>query len=143
MNKLTRTLAFGTILAGLTLSASPALSQERPGRGERAQPTAEERAEARQQLAQELDLTPAQAAQMDSIQTSVEARRAALMETAGDGDREAMREDMKQLRQDADTAIKQVLTEDQQTRYAELRSKGGERRGDRGGDRGARKGQRQ
>ena len=139
MNRIHRTLTYATVLAGLALAASPALSQGRGDRGERARPTAEQREQARQELQAKLDLSPAQAAQMDSIQTSMESRREALRESAGDGDRDAMREEMKQMREDEAAAIERVLSEDQLSRYKELRSEGRQGRGNRTGGRGERR----
>ncbi|MFC1525638.1 hypothetical protein ACFL6X_02385 [Candidatus Latescibacterota bacterium] len=142
MNTPTRTLVFGAILAGLVLSIAPALAEARGGRGHRTPPSQEQRAEARAQMLEALDLSAEQKTQVDEVFVTLDAERKSLMDTAREsGDRETMKEtrgQMKELQEEADTQLKSILSEEQYARLVELRasqrsSRGG--RGQRGGGR--------
>ena len=132
-----RILILSASITGLALAASPALAQGPGGRGDREPPSQEERAEARTEMLAALDLSADQTARVEAVLDTLDAERTALMETArGSGDRDAMKEvrdEMKQLREAADTQLESIMSEDQYAQYEKLRrtQRGG--RGERGG----------
>ncbi len=75
----------------------------------------EERAK---QLKAQLDLTDEQTAAIEKIYRDMDKKMADLREQAG-GDREAMRENFRALREETDQAIEEVLFEDQIEQYRE------------------------
>lgn len=104
-----RTLALGLFV--ISLMAGNAFSQ-----GFRMSP--EERVA---QLTKQLSLTDEQKTQvLEIFKKSDESRRAAFEKS--DGDRDAMRETMQQIRADADKKLKELLTEEQYAKYVKLRS---------------------
>ena len=70
------------------------------------------------QLKEQLDLTDEQTAAIEKIYSDMDAKMADLREQAG-GDREAMRENFRALREEIDQAIEEVLFEDQIQKYRE------------------------
>lgn len=146
-----RTLILGATVAGLALSATPSLAQGRDGRGggqRPAPPSAEERAKARTEMLDALDLDTTQRAQVESVLTKLDAARQEIFDAARQnsgergGDREArkeMRDQIKALNDTADTQLKSILSEEQYAKLVELRASHRGGRADRparGGGRG-------
>jgi hypothetical protein len=70
------------------------------------------------ELKAELDLTDEQSAAIEKILVDLENKMSELREQSG-GDRQAMREEFRQLREETDRAIEAVLFEDQIEKYRE------------------------
>jgi len=130
-----RTLILGATVAGLALSATPSLAQGRGGGNRPAPPSAEERAKARAEMLETLDLSADQTTQVEEVLSSLDEKRKTLMDEAREsGDREAMKEirdEMKEIQDSADTKLKSIMSEEQYAKYVELRSSRGGNRGER------------
>lgn len=69
-----------------------------------------------QQLKKALDLTDEQTAQVTKIYTEMQEELSKLREQSG-GDREAMREAMRDFREKTDARINEILTDEQKEKY--------------------------
>ena len=72
------------------------------------------------QLTEQLDLTDEQAAQMKPIIDEQSKKQQELFENAG-GDRATMRAEMTKLMEETDKQYAEVLTEEQMSKYREMR----------------------
>ncbi len=107
-------LAFSLVAIGSVAKAQP----------QRVMPSPEERTA---QLSKELELSEDQAVAVLQILKGADAERRELFQNF-DGDRQSMMETMRTLNEKTDGRINEVLTEDQQLKYAEIRKKEMERR---------------
>lgn len=103
------------IILGVTVA--PAFAQQGPPPGGRRMLDADQRLT---QLTDALDLTDEQVEDMKPIVEEQTRKQKELFESAG-ADRAAMREAMMQLMEETDAAYAEVLTEDQMTKYREMR----------------------
>jgi len=137
MKTSTRTLALGAAIVGLALSAAPSLAQGRGARGQGTPPSPEQRAKARAEMLETLDLSADQKTQVTAVFTALDTERKTLFDAAREGgDREAMkamRDKVKGLQDSADGQLKSILSEDQYAKYVELRASRQGARGDRPG----------
>lgn len=115
-------------MTGITAFAQETKTKERP--------TAEERAQKQtEMMAEKLELSDAQKAQILAINLENAKKREAEME-ARKAEMEARREEMKMMREEMkaqDEAIKEVLTEEQRAKWVELKESQRDRRGRRPG----------
>ena len=102
-------------LVALGLAATPALAQQGPGGRRMLSPD-----ERLARLTEQLDLTDEQAAQMKPIIDEQSKKQQELFENAG-GDRETMRAEMTKLMEETDKQYAEVLTEEQMSKYREIR----------------------
>jgi hypothetical protein len=92
-------------------------------------------------MTERLQLSQAQATQIRQILTQESEQTRAIFEKGQNGaDREALRPELKSVRQGTEQKIDAVLTESQRKTYAELRDQMRQRRGERGERKGTRKG---
>ena len=103
------------VLFALGLVSTPALAQQGPG-GRRMLSSDERLA----QLTEQLDLTDEQVKQMKPIIDDQTKNQQELFQNAG-GDRETMRAEMMKLMEETDRQYAEVLTEEQMTKYREMR----------------------
>jgi Spy/CpxP family protein refolding chaperone len=137
MKSMTR-LAFGAVLAaGLVLAPQAGAQSEQQGRpdrrerGERMDPA--QRIERRVgMLTERLQLSQPQATQIRQILTQESDQTRALWEKAPGADRESLRPQMQSIREGTEKQIEGVLTEQQRTKYRELRESMRKERGQRG-----------
>ena len=88
-------------------------------------------------MTRELSLTPDQVTQVQTIQTDEAAKMTALNADTGDAGKDKHRQE-KAIREDENTRIKAVLTDDQKTRFDAMEASQRERRGHHpGGEGGA------
>ncbi len=141
MNAITHPIIAVLAFAALTLWSLPAAA----GPGPYGESREEERAEARANMIEQLDLSDEQKTQVEAIKTARDEKRKELIEGVREANREArreVREQMKTLREETDVELKAVLTETQFERLEELRAELREEhrkdrpRGRRGGHRG-------
>jgi periplasmic protein CpxP/Spy len=145
MTSMTR-LAFGAVLvAGLALAPEAGAQSEqqgraRPERGQRMDPA--QRLERRVgMLTERLQLSTQQATQIRQILTQEQTDMQALRQKGqGGASRESLRQEMETIRQRTDQQVEGVLTEQQRTKYRELRESMQKQRGERGEGQPARKG---
>lgn len=127
-------LAFGAALAAALVLAPEAGAQseqqgrERPERGQRMDPA--QRVERRvTMMTERLQLSQPQATQIRQILTQESEQMRAIFEKGQNGaDREALRPEMKSVREGTEKKIDAVLTESQRKTYAELREQMRQRR---------------
>ena len=145
MKSMTR-LAFSAVLAaGLVLAPQAGAQSEqqgraRPERGQRMDPA--QRLERRVgMLTERLQLSAQQATQVRQILTQ-EQTDVKVLRQKGEGSTsgEALRPELKAIRQRTEQQIDAVLTAEQRTKYAELREQMQKRRGERGEGRRPRQG---
>ena len=103
------------VILGVTVA--PAFAQQGPPPGGRQMLDADQRLT---QLTDALDLTDEQVAEMKPIVEEQTRKQKELFESAG-ADRAAMREAMMELMEETDAAYAEVLTEEQMTKYREIR----------------------
>ncbi len=116
-------------LAGLTAVTAQSELEARPAR--RGGDPAEREAKNLERLAESLDLTDGQVADIQAFKATNKTDRKAEMEAA-EG-REEKRAIAKKYAQRFDEQLKGVLTPEQQTKYAEIKANRKEKRGERGG----------
>lgn len=124
----------------MLLFTAVAVAQPGGGRGQGGERmTPEERAEKQtSKMVGELELNEEQAAQVEELNLTSAAKISELRE-ANRGNREAMMEGMKGIQDERETALKDILSEDQYAKHLEMVAKEEERRGNRGeGRRGPR-----
>ena len=102
-------------LVALGLATTPALAQQGPGGRRMLSPD-----ERLARLTEQLDLTDEQAAQMKPIIDEQSKKQQELFENAG-GDRATMRAEMTKLMEETDKQYAEVLTEEQMSKYREMR----------------------
>lgn len=132
-------LAFGAAVAAALVLAPEAGAQSeqqgrtRPERGQRMDPA--QRIERRvSMMTERLQLSQPQATQIRQILTQESEQMRAIFEKGQNGgDREALKPEMKSVREGTDKKIDAVLTESQRKSYAELREQMRQRRGERKG----------
>lgn len=108
------------VIALLCLAICTSYAQ---GGGGQARRTPEERAETMTtQLTTALSLTPDQVTKVKEIQLA-QAKKSDELRTQAQGDREAMREQMKTLNDATDVKLKAVLTPEQNTLYLDWKKK--------------------
>ena len=137
MKSMTR-LVFGAVLAaGLVLAPAAGAQSEqqgrsRPERGERMDPA--QRVERRVgMLTERLQLSTEQATRIRQILTQQQTEMRTLRQKAeGGASRESLRPEMKSLHERTEQQIEGVLSEQQRTRYRELRESMRKQRGERG-----------
>lgn len=124
----------------MLLFTAVAVAQPGGGRGQGGERmTPEERAEKQtSRMVGELELNEDQAALVGELNLTTAAKTSELRE-ANRGNREAMMEGMKGIQAERETALKDILSEDQYAKHLEMVAKEEERRGNRGeGRRGPR-----
>lgn len=103
-------------ILAVALTSTPAWAQQ-GGFGGRRMLSPDERLA---QLTEQLDLTDEQAAQMKPIIDAQSKKQQELFESAG-GDRATMRAEMTKLMEETDKQYAEVLTEEQMSKYREMR----------------------
>lgn len=112
------------VISFAVLVLSVVLASEAAAQPQRSMPSPEERTA---QLTKELELSEDQATAVLQILKDADVERRELFQNF-DGDRQSMMETMRALGEKTDGRINELLTEDQQLKYAEIRKKAMERR---------------
>jgi Spy/CpxP family protein refolding chaperone len=115
VRRLRGSLSAFVALFALGLASTPALAQQGPG-GRRMLSSDERLA----QLTEQLDLTDEQVKQMKPIIDEQTKNQQELFQNSGD-DRETMRAEMMKLMEETDRQYSEILTEEQMTKYREMR----------------------
>ncbi len=105
---------------------TPLEAQQRGGPGGGRGPTVDEQVVA---LTDALALTDEQAVSVRAVLETATERRQEMFAGGPPDDREAMRAAMMQLREDTDTQLEEILSEDQMEKYTELMAQQRQRRG--------------
>lgn len=112
------------VISFAVLALSVVLASEAAAHPQRSMPSPEERTA---QLTKELELSEDQATAVLQILKDADVERRELFQNF-DGDRQSMMETMRALGERTDGRINELLTEDQQLKYVEIRKKAIERR---------------